>query len=289
MNKILKTTLIVIGLSLLAGGSLFAGWLFANNRARSAAFAPSYLMRGYDWKKPAYAQSPAFGPGMMGGRGGMMGGRAYSGYRPGMMGGYRSGLTDLQPLSIAQAEGAAQEYINNLGVDGLKIGEVMVFDNHAYVRVVETSTGIGAFELLVDPVTTSTLLSAGLAVYPEHGANMMWNLKYGGLNHAQHLIGQNMMGGRRGMMSGQVWNTTPADVPAEMTVTDEQALEYAQKFLDANLSGATAAAEAEPFYGYYTIDVLRDGRIVGMLSVNGFSAQVFYHYWHGTFIEMSEE
>ncbi|MBU4225470.1 MAG: hypothetical protein KKC71_06580 [Chloroflexi bacterium] len=278
MNKILKTTLIVIGLSLLAGGSLFAGWLFANNRARSAAFASSYIMRGYDgydWKKPAYDRIPAFGPGMMGGRGGMMGGRAYSGYGPGMMGGYPSGLTNLQPLSIAQAEGAAQEYINNLGVDGLKIGEVMVFDNHAYVRVVETSTGIGAFEVLVDPVT--------LAVYPEHGPNMMWNLKYGGLNH------QNMMAGRRGMMSGQVWNTTPADVSAEMTVTDEQALEYAQKYLDANLSGTTVAAEAEPFYGYYTIDVLRDGKILGMLSVNGFSAQVFFHSWHGNFIEMSEE
>lgn len=286
MNKILKTTLIVIGLLLLAGGSLFAGWLYANNRARSAAFAPSFFMRGYDWKKPAYAQFPAFGPGRMGGRGGMlggnrsfgggmMGGRAYFGYGPGMVGGYRSGLTNLQPLSIAQAEDAAQEYINNLGVDGLKIGEVMVFDNHAYVRVVETSTGIGAFEVLVDPVT--------LAVYPEHGPNMMWNLKYGGLNH------QNMMAGRRGMMSGQVWNTTPADVSAEMTVTDEQALEYAQKYLDANLSGTTVAAEAEPFYGYYTIDVLRDGKIVGMLSVNGFSAQVFFHNWHGNFIEMSEE
>lgn len=281
MNKILKTTLIVIGLSLLAGGSLFAGWLFANNRARLAAFAPNYIMRnydGYDWKKPAYAQFPAFGPGMMGGRGGMMGGgRSFGG---GMMGGraysgYRSGLTDLQPLSIAQAEDAAQKYINNLGVDGLKIGEVMVFDNHAYVRIVETSTGIGAFELLVDPVT--------LAVYPEHGPNMMWNLKYGGLNH------QNMMSGRWGMMSGQVWNTTPADISAEMTVTDEQALEYAQKYLNANLSGATVAAEAEPFYGYYTIDVLRDGKIVGMLSVNGFSGQAFYHHWHGTFIEMSEE
>lgn len=284
MNKILKTTLIVIGLLLLAGGSLFAGWLFANNRARSAAFAPSYIMRGndgYDWNRPPYARFPAFGPGRMGGRGGMMGGCAYSGYGPGMMGGYRSGLTDLQPLSIAQAEDAAQEYINNLGVDGLKIGEVMVFDNHAYVRVVETSTGIGAFEVLVDPVT--------LAVYPEHGPNMMWNLKYGGLNHAQHLIGQNMMAGRRGMMSGQVWNTTPADVSAEMTVTDEQALEYAQKYLDANLSGAKVAAEAELFYGYYTIDTLRDGKVVGMLSVNGYNGQVFLHTWHGNFIEMSED
>lgn len=275
MNKILKTILIVIGLLLLAGGSLFAGWLFANNRARSAALAPSFFMRGYDWKKPAYAQFPAFGPGRMGGRGGMMGGRAYSGYRPGMMGGYRSGLTDLQPLSIAQAEDAAQKYIDNLGVDGLKIGEVMVFDNHAYVRVVETSTGIGAFEVLVDPVTQ--------VAYPEYGPNMMWNLKYGGLNH------RGMMGGRGGMMGSYAWSTTPVNVSAEMPVSAQQALENAQKYLDTYLPGTTTAEDADPFYGYYTIDTLWDGKVVGMLSVNGYNGQVFLHTWHGNFIEMSEE
>jgi len=26
-----------------------------------------------------------------------------------------------------------------------------------------------------------------------------------------------------------------------------------------------------------------------MLSVNGYDGQVFYHSWHGAFIEMSEE
>ena len=39
----------------------------------------------------------------------------------------------------------------------------------------------------------------------------------------------------------------------------------------------------------YTIDLERDGQIVGMLSVNGYDGQVFPHTWHGTFIEMSEE
>jgi hypothetical protein len=51
----------------------------------------------------------------------------------------------------------------------------MIFDNNGYVVVKEASTGIGAFELLVDP--TSQI------AYPEHGPNMMWNLKYSGLNH----------------------------------------------------------------------------------------------------------
>lgn len=127
---------------------------------------------------------------------------------------------------------------------------------------------IGVFELLVDPVS--------LAVYPEYGPNMMWNLKYGGLNHA-------------GMMSESGWNNTvTTNASAEMPVTAEQALQDAQTYLNAYLPGTTTAADADPFYGYYTIDVLRDGNTIGMLIVNGFSGQVFYHTWHGNFIEASE-
>src|SRR3990172_6102115 len=58
------------------------------------------------------------------------------------------------------------------------------------VIVKESETGLGAFELLVDP--------ASQVAYPEYGPNMMWNLKYGGLGH------NSMMGGRGGMMGG--WN-----------------------------------------------------------------------------------
>jgi hypothetical protein len=154
----------------------------------------------------------------------------------------------------------------------------MIFDNNAYVVVKETSTGVGAFELLVDP--TSQI------AYPEHGPNMMWNLKYSGLNH-QSMMGGNdgMMGGYGGnMMSG--WNnTTSTDVSPTMTITPEQAIEYAQKYLDSNISGATAAADPIQFYGYYTLDFEKDGKVAGMLSVNGYSGQIFLHTWHGTFVE----
>jgi hypothetical protein len=37
----------------------------------------------------------------------------------------------------------------------------------------------------------------------------------------------------------------------------------------------------------YTIEILRDGRIAGMLSVNGFSSQIFPHTWQGNFIDAS--
>jgi hypothetical protein len=154
---------------------------------------------------------------------------------------------------------------------------------------VEQSTGIGAFELLVDPLTQ--------IAYPEYGPNMMWNLKYGGLNHRGMMVARfpaTMMGGyggmtpRMGVMGGYAWNATPADVSAQMPVTEKQALETAQKYLDTYLPGVTVATDADPFYGYYTIDTLRDGEVVGMLSVNGYNSQVFLHTWHGNFIEMSE-
>jgi hypothetical protein len=73
-----------------------------------------------------------------------------------------------------------------------------------------------------------------------------------------------------------------------MTVTPEQAIEYAQKYLDRNLFGATAATDPIQFYGYYTLDFEKDGKVVGMLSVNGYSGQVFLHTWHGTFVEETE-
>jgi hypothetical protein len=263
MNKIVRITLIVLAVLIVAGGLVFAG-VMIGNRYGIGTYRPGFGMMN----NPA-----GYGPGMMnGGRGyghGMMGGQ---GYGTGMMGGrgYPGNTANVQPLNVDQAYQAAGKYLTALNNPDLKIAEVMVFDNNAYVRVVEQSTGIGAFELLVDP--------ASLAVYPEHGPNMMWNLKYGGLNHA------NMMGGRMGGMMGTYYNATPAPVSGTMTVDAAQALQDAQKYLDITLPGTQTAADADPFYGYYTIDYLRDGKIAGMLSVNGYTGQVFLHTWHGNFI-----
>jgi len=285
MNKILKATLIVIAALALAGGSLYAGWWVGNRTQATTAttsatggwaygFGPGMMERGYRSGAQGYGQ-----------RGGMMGGYGYGG---GMMGGYgyAPGYTsNLTPLTVDQAMQAAEKYMAGLNNADLKIAEVMIFDNHAYVRVIESSTGIGAFELLVDPLTQ--------IAYPEYGPNMMWNLKYGGLNHQGMMAGRGgMMGGYGsygGMMGGYAWSTTPADVSAEMPVSAQQALDNAQKYLDTYQPGTTTAEDADPFYGYYTIDTLRDGKVVGMLSVNGYNGQVFLHTWHGNFIEMSEE
>lgn len=71
----------------------------------------------------------------------------------------------------------------------------------------------------------------------------------------------------------------------------EHTIETAQTYLDTYFSQAklTADSKAEPFYGYYTIDVDKDGKPAGMLSVNGYTGQVFPHTWHGKLIETSGE
>jgi len=275
MNKTLSTTLTVIAVLALAGVIFFAGSMYA----RANAFGPS-MMNGYGWNN-----DNTYGPNMMNGRGpNMMDG---NGMGPNMMNGYGYNNANLPTLTIDQTKAAAEKYLANLDNSDLEIAEIMIFDNNAYVVVKETSTGKGAFELLVDP--------ASQIAYPEHGPNMMWNLKYSGLNHDNMMNGNayGMMGGygnmmgNGGMMNG--WDsTTPLDVSAEMTVTPEQAIEYAQIYLDANVSGATAATDPIQFYGYYTIDFEKDGKVAGMLSVNGYSGQVLLHTWHGTFIEETE-
>jgi hypothetical protein len=165
-------------------------------------------------------------------------------------------------LSIEEAETAVNAFIAEYrAAEELVISEIMIFDNHAYAEVKEEDTGIGAFEVLVDPVT--------LAVYPEMGPNMMWNLKY------SHMRG--------GMMGSGYYSRA-----AEMPISDEEAVEIANAYLSQSNSDLIAGEHADRFYGYYTIHTERDGKVYGMLSVNGYDGKVFLHTWHGEFIEMAE-
>ena len=284
MNNTLRTTLTVIVVLVLAVGIFFAGSMFA----RFNTFGMGGMMGSNGWNNtysPAGMMGGNNGSGMMGGNGSGMMGNNGSGMMgnngSGMMGGNGYNNTNATPLTVDQAKAAAGKYLANINNSDLKIAEVMVFNNNAYVVVKETSTGNGAFELLVD--------SASQDAYPEYGPNMMWNLKYGGLNHQYMMGGKGgMMGNNSGMMGGNGWDTTvPVEVSADMPVTPEKAIQYAQKYLDTNLAGATAAADPLKFYGYYTIDFEKDGKVAGMLSVNGYNGQVFLHTWHGTFIEES--
>ncbi|MFQ5710983.1 MAG: hypothetical protein ACE5GD_04290, partial [Candidatus Geothermarchaeales archaeon] len=74
---------------------------------------------------------------------------------------------------------------------------------------------------------------------------------------------------------------------AEMPIGEDGSIDYAQRYLDKFMPGATAV-EPHRFYGYYTLHVDRDGNIIGMLSVNGYNGDVWYHSWHGEFIQIME-
>lgn len=70
-----------------------------------------------------------------------------------------------------------------------------------------------------------------------------------------------------------------------MPVMPDQAQKLARQYLDTQ-GLPLDLADPEPFYGYYTLHTLRQGEIEGMISVNGYSGEVWCHTWHGPFIRM---
>ncbi|MBE0430116.1 MAG: peptidase M4 [Thermoleophilia bacterium] len=224
---------------------------------------PGGMMGGPGGMMGGYGGMMGGSGGMMGGPGGMMGGYGgYGGYYGGPAGtlGGPAGATSAA-ITMDQARDAVDRYLDyrdNAGL--LKVREIMEFDNHFYAQVVEQDTGAGAFELIINRISG--------AVYPEPGPNMMWNTRYG------------MMAGHGGMMGGYYGVT---GVTTDMPVKEDDALDRAQQFLDRQFPGSEAG-EPVAFYGYYTIHAERDGEAYGMLSVNGYSGQVWYHSWHGAFL-----
>ncbi len=162
-------------------------------------------------------------------------------------------------LSFEDIEDLTNEYLEKNNLSGLEIAEIMEFSKNFYIEVYESNTGIGAIELLVDK-------NSG-AIFPEYGPNMMWNLKYG--MHSEIPLSQN-------------------DI--KMDISEDEAVSLAEKYLVKTNTGESAGDEVEKFYGYYTIHTLTEnGDIAGMLSVNGSNGNVWYHDWHGIFIDMTEK
>ena len=267
----MKKTLVVVGAIALVGvliaGGVLAGVVLARGHWGIRSVGRGMMggawgsgpqfgnQRGYGMMGGAWGNAPSVGnqQGCGSAGFGMMGG--VSGMPCG--GAYTApGQGKIGSLEDAQA--AVERYVQDLGNSNLKVAEVMEFERNYYAIVAEKDTGIGAMELLVDKSTG--------AVGPEPGPNMMWNAKYG-------------MMGRGGMMGGSA--------TGEMTLSSQEAADIAQRWLDANLAGRTAG-DPDAFYGYYTFHFLKDGKIDGMLSVNGSSGDVWYHSWHGSFIAGTE-
>ncbi len=206
-----------------------------------------------------------------------------SAYPPqyGMMGQYNQQFsTQLQsnsPITIEQAKSIAQRYLESTGNGNLAIKEIMEFQYNFYVAYYEKNTGLGAAEMLIWKQSPPYgMMGSGMmggyavgSIFPEPGPNMMWNTKY---SFAGGMMDQGMM--HTAFQSG-----------SPVTISKDKAVQLAQAYLDNNLKDATAEEDATQFYGYYTIDFTVNGKTAGMVSVNGYTGQVWYHSWHGDFVQ----
>ena len=162
----------------------------------------------------------------------------------------------LESYSFNEVKDMTESYLEENNLEDLQVGEIMEFSNNFYMEITEKDTNMGAMELLLDKGTGN--------IFPEYGPNMMWNAKFG-------------------MHMGA--NQTDTD----MSVDEEEAIQLAEKYLNERSADEFIGEEADKYYGYFTIHTVnKDGDIVGMLSVNGNTGQVWYHSWHGTFIGMEE-
>lgn len=226
------------------------------------------------------------GGGGMGGSGGMGGtGNGHMGnggmgfdFRTNMMGSGMGGMmlvsgdqpfqSDGKLVDISGALGIARQYLSTRKEANLALDEIEEYEYNFYVVVKETDSNYKAFQLIIDKWAGT--------VMPEPGPNMMWNTKY---------FGGGM--GRSEMMSGFTKPNTP------ITISPDAATTAANKFLKDRFAPGRNLAVANPsdiFYGYYNFDVndVATGKKYGMLSVNGASGQVWYHTWHGNFIQGQE-
>lgn len=174
---------------------------------------------------------------------------------------------DGKMLSITDAITMARQYLSTRKETDLALDEIEEYEYNFYVVVKETDSDNKAFQLIIDKWT-------GI-VMPEPGPNMMWNAKYAG----------------GGMSRSEMIGTSHSS--GAMTVSPETAASSANSFLTARFAPARRLAVVMPpdtFYGYYNFDVndVATGQEYGMLSVNGATGQVWYHTWHGNFIQGQE-
>jgi hypothetical protein len=199
--------------------------------------------------------------GMMGPNGmmGMMGrGMGYGG----MMRGYGQGTNRNIDYSLS-ALGMTEEEVKDLAVElvdrqfgsDYQISDIFIFnDSPYYISVVEKDSDQGVFELLFDPYRK--------VIYPEYGPNMMWNTENG--------------------MSYMMGWSAPVE---ENMMPRQEVLENAEKFAQAN--DFMIEDEGHQFPGYYTFHTAdTNDNTTGMLSVNSYTGQVWYHNWHGDLAEV---
>lgn len=257
MNRFHRTfplRAVVVAAALLTAASAMAS---ARPEAQPAQPAqPAYPGYGPGAMRGGMRTPGGMGPGMTG-RGGMRGDGRWDG--PGMSRdqwggrGWQSQQAPLldKPLTLDGAVERVQAAIKERGYqDELVVDDVLQYSWSFYVLVKEKSTGKGAVELLVDPRT-------GVVTF-EGGPGMMWNTKYG--------------------------RTRWSSAPAAAVISADEAKKAASDWLAQNGDTVKWDMQVKELYGYYTIRLVRDGRVEGILSVNASTRAVWYHRSYGPFV-----
>lgn len=100
------------------------------------------------------------------------------------------------PLTKDQGLNRASEFIASLNNPDLAVGILKEYDSYFYVALQEKSTGVYAFDILVDKMTGS--------VYAEPGPNMVWNTKYSFVSPSPMPMTQNQLGMQSSVGMGQI-------------------------------------------------------------------------------------
>jgi hypothetical protein len=187
--------------------------------------------------------------------------------------GYGPTLPAGGPVNFDGAAERVRERLRQGGYNGLAVTHVMEFSNHFYVLVQEKDTGIGALELIVE---------RNGFIHSEPGPAMMWITKYGHTAGFGGVMGSGMMGYGYGPGPQGPWSGQPNAQVHLFTL--EHARQIAAQFLS-RVSPGTTPDQGTSFYGYFTFDVESDGKPFAMLSVNAYTGEVWYHTWHGTFVQ----
>ncbi len=172
-------------------------------------------------------------------------------------------------LSVEDIESAVNNHLQDYP-EKLSISDIFMFkDTDYYVSIEEVSTGRGALELLVNPYNAQ--------IYPEYGPNMMWNEKYSMMNSNSGMMGN-------GYKRNSQFNNPTSNSNA---ISKEQAVNIADLYVkDVMGEEFSVPGDGHEFYGYYTLHINKGNETTGMLSVNSYTGDVWYHEWHGELEEV---
>jgi len=114
--------------------------------------------------------------------------------------------------------------------------------------------------------------------------NMSGDNMSGGNMSGGNMSGTGNMDDTSGMM-GMMGSGSVNDkaTTADMTIKSADAGSRAQKYADTQFP-SSKVSNPDMFYGYYTVDIVKDGRVLALLSVNGYSGQVWVQAWPGSYL-----